>query len=297
MKNKFLHNVLKTTYHTVLGVTSHIVGAKNAKMIDALVRFKRPLNLYSPKNLAEKTAWLEYHDKNELRVTCTDKWAVRDYIRSKGYESLLVPVYGDVYTSVDALDLSSLPDSFVIKATHGCYMNIICTDKSSFDLDQAKSKINTWLHTTYGTDLFETHYKPIPHRFYIEKCLDDADAIIDYKIFCYNGKPSFIFVCGNRVSGLTFSVYDLDWKRIHGVITDKHNTTHEFPRPENLETMLQIAAKLSEDFVFVRVDLYNINNTIYFSELTFTPGACIFPYFKSHFLVSEGKKLILPKLK
>ena len=61
MKNKFLHNVLKTTYHTVLGVTSHVVGAKNAKMIDTLIRFKRPLNLYSPKNLAEKIAWLEYH--------------------------------------------------------------------------------------------------------------------------------------------------------------------------------------------------------------------------------------------
>ena len=262
-------------------------------MMDTLVRFKRPLNLYSPKNLAEKIAWLEYHDKNELRVTCTDKWAVRDYIRSKGYESLLVPVYGDVYTSVDALNLSSLPDTFVIKATHGCHMNIICTDKSTFDLEKSKSEINAWLQTTYGKELFETHYKTIPHRYYIEKYLGDGDAIVDYKFFCYHGKPSFVEICSNRKSGLKLALYDLDWKRIQG-ITSKRNTSEDYPCPENFETMKQIAMRLSEDFAFVRVDLYHIDNTIYFSELTFTPAACVLPNFKSSFLASEGKKLHLP---
>ena len=36
--------------------------------------------------------------------------------------------------------------------------------------------------------------------------------------------------------------------------------------------MIDYAKKLSKDFVFVRVDFYEINNTVYLSELTFTPG-------------------------
>ena len=47
--------------------------------------------------------------------------------------------------------------------------------------------------------------------------------------------------------------------------------------PNNLEQMLKIAKKLSEDFPFVRVDLMNVNNKLYFSELTFTPSAGIMP--------------------
>lgn len=35
--------------------------------------------------------------------------------------------------------------------------------------------------------------------------------------------------------------------------------------------MLEYAKKLSNKFIFVRVDLYEINNTVYLGELTFTP--------------------------
>jgi hypothetical protein len=36
--------------------------------------------------------------------------------------------------------------------------------------------------------------------------------------------------------------------------------------------MLQLAEKLAAPYPFVRVDLYNIDGKIYFSELTFTPA-------------------------
>ena len=35
--------------------------------------------------------------------------------------------------------------------------------------------------------------------------------------------------------------------------------------------MLDYSRKLSNEFVFVRVDFYDINNRIYLGELTFTP--------------------------
>lgn len=42
--------------------------------------------------------------------------------------------------------------------------------------------------------------------------------------------------------------------------------------------MKQYATKIAQDFKFVRVDFYEVNNRIYLGELTFTPGAFIFKY-------------------
>ena len=47
----------------------------------------------------------------------------------------------------------------------------------------------------------------------------------------------------------------------------------EVPKPDNLEELLTVSEKLANDFIFVRVDLYSIENKIYFGELTFFPWA------------------------
>lgn len=39
--------------------------------------------------------------------------------------------------------------------------------------------------------------------------------------------------------------------------------------------MLSAAARLSQPFSFVRVDLYDVEGRVYFGELTFTPGAAL----------------------
>ena len=44
---------------------------------------------------------------------------------------------------------------------------------------------------------------------------------------------------------------------------------NEYIKPKNFNKILDLAKKLSEDFDYVRVDLYNVNEKIYFGELTF----------------------------
>lgn len=46
-------------------------------------------------------------------------------------------------------------------------------------------------------------------------------------------------------------------------------------KPINLEKMIEIAERLSSDFKYVRVDLYNIQGKIWFGEMTFTPASGI----------------------
>lgn len=42
--------------------------------------------------------------------------------------------------------------------------------------------------------------------------------------------------------------------------------------------MLKLAGEISKGFKFIRVDLYNINDKIYFSELTFSPCSGYMPF-------------------
>ena len=44
-------------------------------------------------------------------------------------------------------------------------------------------------------------------------------------------------------------------------------------KPKCLDKLLSLSSKLSKGFKFVRVDLYLVNDEIYFGELTFHPGA------------------------
>ena len=69
--------------------------------------------------------------------------------------------------------------------------------------------------------------------------------------------------------------YDLAWKLtdietgLSGFIRRADIT---FNKPKNLDLMIKYSKILSEDFVFVRVDFYNINGIIYLGEMTFSPS-------------------------
>ena len=47
---------------------------------------------------------------------------------------------------------------------------------------------------------------------------------------------------------------------------------YKIKKPKKLKLMLKYAKLLSKEFVFIRVDLYDYNNTIYLGELTFAPN-------------------------
>jgi hypothetical protein len=116
--------------------------------------------------------------------------------------------------------------------------------------------------------------------------------IVDYKIHCLNGIPEFVLLCSERNKELKLNLYDLNWNPIYE-IQGKHKNNKEFPKPSKLKRMIEISRILSEDFKFVRVDLYQIGDKIYFGELTFTPDGGILSYFTDKFDLECGKLLRL----
>lgn len=290
---------IKTLYGHLLGAISKMAGVDAAKIFDTLLRDHKLLNLKNPQSLAEKVSYIELHAQSPLAPSCTDKYAVRQYIADKGLADILVPVYGEAYTDFEEINFDTLPDAFAIKATHGCKMNYLVPDKSRLDKESCRKEIQQWMNTTYGTYSMEPHYAQIPHRFYIEKYLSNADALVDYKFHCLNGEPQFVLVCSDRKSNggkamqATLDLFDMDWKPIYEVVASgaEKPGNGTMKKPEHFHEMVDIARKLSSDFSFVRVDLYELDGAVYFGELTFTPAHCVFPNFTKQFNREMGKLL------
>ena len=81
-------------------------------------RFGKPLNLESPKSFNEKIQWIKLYDRNPLMKLYADKYEVRKIVEDKVGSTTLNELYG-VFKSVEEIDFDSLPQSFVLKVTHG----------------------------------------------------------------------------------------------------------------------------------------------------------------------------------
>jgi len=225
-----------------------------------------------------------------------DKCEVRSYLEEIGYSGILNDLYA-VYDSADSIDLSRLPNRFVIKATHGSGMNLICKDKSRLDWNESRKKMNRWLVTPYHIFGREWCYQNIRPRLICERYLENAHAgeLIDYKFYCYAGKPEVLFVCTNRFGseGVRYDAFDENWNRIP-VQKGKPSSDLTLLKPDNLEELFRIARVLCGSFPFIRVDLYSVEGKICFGEFTFYPDSGIVPFTPNHFNYYFGDLFHLP---
>lgn len=240
------------------------------------IKLHRSLNLKNPKRFTEKIQWYKINYRNPVMHQCVDKFNVREFVKNKGLENILIPLIGK-YDSVQEINFDNLPNSFVIKTTHGGGgLNVVvCPDKSKLNFAEVKEKLFFQPHKVKKTSMGrEWAYYGLLPGVVVEELLINKDnpeaGVNDYKIFCYNGNPEYLVVDVDRYIGHKRNFYKADWTRMD-VSSDCPQADRDIPKPENFEEMLSIASQLSADFPFVRVDLYNVSGKIYFGELTFYP--------------------------
>ncbi len=242
------------------------------------IKSDRKLNLKNPERYTEKIQWYKLNDKNPRMVECVDKADVRNFVASKGLSELLTVNYG-VFDSADEIDFNGLPSQFVLKDTlgGGGLSVIVVKDKDRLDYERVRNQLSRW--TSVDTNIRgggrEWPYRAgKKHRILIEEFLDQKseNAVIDYKVFCFDGEP----FCTMTVHGghlnediIVRRFYDNEWNNLEIGIAGKDPVKESEPQPENFKLMLDYARRLSEDFRHARVDFYNIEGKIYFGELTF----------------------------
>lgn len=252
----------------------------------------KSVNLLKPETFNEKIQWLKLYayPKDPLVIQGSDKFAVRDYVQKKGLEKLLVPMIG-VWQSVDEIEWDSLPEQFVLKCNHGCAYNILCEDKSKFDRDIAERKLRTWMKEDFGAFNIELHYSNIsPHRVICEDFL--GCSITDYKFFCFNGEPKFLYVSNDLIHDRQAQIgfFYLDGKKMP-MRRDDYIDITSITLPDFYDDMKESAEILCRDFTFVRVDFFLTNDKYYFAELTFTPSAGMMPFNPDEYDLEWGKML------
>ena len=230
------------------------------------------------KGLNRYTEKLQYlrlyvYPKNDLVSKCAGRVGVREYVKEQGFDELLIKIYG-VFDRFEDINFSKLPNQFVLKCSHGCAMNYICYDKSKIDNEQLKKKFNKWLKTNYGKKTLELHYSKIKPQIIIEELmLENGKLPTEYKIHVFNGKARNLYVVTSRGVDIKYNNYYIDWTPFDGSqFNGWKKTDYPLKKPSNFDEMVVVAEKLASKFPFVRVDLYNINGKIYFSEMTFTPA-------------------------
>jgi len=260
---KFLGKNIISVFYRSLGFLS---DEKYIRLIYRL-RIGKKLNLENPRTFTEKLQWLKLNDHNPVYTKIADKLAMRNYVEKKIGPGHTVPVLG-TWKKFSDIDFEKLPDRFVLKTTHDSGSFVICNDKATFDKAKAKKIINRSLKRNYYKTTREWQYKDIEPQIIAEEYLDEGKRnLTDYKFFCFNGKPVFMYCEEEASEHLTQAIADMKYNLMPFSMEDDKAECLP-PKPEQFGYMEKIAQSLSEGFPFIRVDMYCVEDKVYVGELT-----------------------------
>ena len=233
-----------------------------------------PINLKTPKTFSEKIVWLKLYDRKPLYTMLADKYAVKKYVSEKCGEQYVVRNFG-MWKRFDDIDFDTLPDQFVLKCNHASGGIAICKDKRTFNKAAARQKLTNCLKSNFYYDYREWVYKDIEPCIIAEEFI--GDDLQDYRVYCFNGEPKIVYSYTNKSNAQGTKpepeycdIFDVNWKPLP--YRQNSPARGDVPRPPHLEEMLEFSRKISQNIPFVRVDLYDNNGRVLFSECTFYPG-------------------------
>lgn len=239
---------------------------------------KKSLNLKNPQTLNEKINWLKLYDRRPIQTQCADKYEVRKYVKEQIGENYLVPLYFQT-TNPEELIPENIPDiPCIIKANHDSSGGIFVHDKNTLDYSELRKTFKKRLKKNYYRSNKEWQYKNIVPRIIVEKLLITSKGTIpmDYKVHCFNGKAHMVQVDIGRGTENHFrNWYYTDWTRCPfkwtAKLGEKQTDPADFdiPPPKELAKMNKLSNILSKPFDYVRVDWYDVDDNLYFGEITF----------------------------
>ena len=297
-------NILKNPLVILAHMTRFIKDDKLFLQLQYLCYVHKFLNLKNPKTYNEKIQWLKLYNRNPLYTSLVDKVEVKKYVDDILGPGHTFPLLGS-WEKPEDIEWDKLPNEFVLKCNHNSAVGMaICKDKVKGLYTKAhggdkifitKDQVIEGLHEGLAQNFYlggrEWPYKNVKPRIIAEKFMsnDNSNSInntdlpsdlIDYKFYCFNGKPELLYVSKGLENHKTarISFLSLDWKFAPYCRTD-YTPFEDLPlMPENYNKMIELAKLLSAGHSFLRVDLYEVNKHVYFSELTFSPCSGFLPF-------------------
>jgi len=199
------------------------------------------------------------------------KESVETMLHGKGVKCQIAKTLHYATSADDSFFNGELPRC-VVKGTHGSGMTILIESPRHLT-EKEKSDMKRWLQENYFWGSREPSYRHLQPGIIIEEFLP-CDGLVpeDYKFFCFNGKVGFIQHDTGRYVDHQRCLYSPAWERLP--VSLKYPAyDHIAEKPKDFDLMLAIACRLSEKQNFVRVDLYQTDQGVYFGEMTFFPDS------------------------
>lgn len=299
-----ISGILKRTYWPICRLyAKHFVGDNQA---DAFLRLLCSIefwrvnrfwpNFLKPQRFSEKLWSRMLHERDPLFTLISDKLRVRDYVSNKVGSDCLIPLLwqGD---KPEDIPYDELPMKFVIHTNHGCGYVIIVNDKANINKKKITRQLNKWLGTNFGLDTFlgiAWGYKNVKPTIIIESFIEEnGRAPVDYKVSCFSGHAEYITLHFDRFENHSIEILDRNFESpSFAMSTAKWRNGTRRPKPPNFEKLVQLAEDLARGFDFMRVDLYSVQNKLYFGEFTPYPNGVSKRYFEGEQDYIFGEKWI-----
>ena len=237
-------------------------------------------------------------DRRPYLSITADKVRARDYVREKVGAHVLTQAYA-IVEDPRTIDWSTVPRTYVCKATHGSGGVIVVSEDADPDArlptpedrvwarsfvrpeqappDQVTEVCLRWVRHRFGWGpgtMHEHQYRHITPRVLVEELLRQPDGAFprDYLLHVFHGRCELITVVSDRDTGQRLDFFRPDWTPVEVSGTSKRADVPP-SRPANLAEMIRIAETLGGGTDYLRVDLYDLGDRIVFGELTHTPNA------------------------
>lgn len=256
-------------------------GKKGYTYVRFLFTHRYWLDFKKPKTFSEKIIFRKFNTPPKEYSKLVDKFCVREYVQDCIGEKYLIPLL-KVSEKIDCDFFKSLPDEFVIKTSNGGGgENVrVVTNKHHEDLINITKRFNEYLKIKIGTKIDELFYDIEEPTMLVEKRLknNDSSPLLDYKFHVFkdvNDEVRILLQINSEYNtrNCTKTLYNIDGN-ISSIQFDKYNHGPEkLILPDDFEQMVELAIALSEQFSYVRIDLFNVDGKIYFGEITFCPAS------------------------
>jgi hypothetical protein len=270
--------------YTGLRYLCHVARDSKLRVLAAIRLQRRSMgrapDLVQPQLFTDKIRWRMLYDRRPLLQMCSDRLAVRDFVATRAGTQCLVPLLG-VFERPEEIPWAELLPPYVVKATHGQGWNLFVHHAEEVDPKSFEQLLTQWLKTNFYYVSWEWSYRHVPRRIIVERFIGvDGKVPEDFKVHCFDGEPRAIAVCHERFSPAhRWTWHDPSWKPLTFISSSPHHAGSLSPAPpHSLWKMLELSRALSKDFDYIRVDLYCVEDRVYFGELTPTQSAGNRPY-------------------
>jgi teichuronopeptide biosynthesis TupA-like protein len=215
-----------------------------------------------------------------LRAFVSDKARLKHYVSAKVGDAHNVPTIALLQSAAEA-DAFAYPADCVIKPTHMSGEIIFRRGGSAVDL----AKVRSWFEKDFYRLTREANYRDLRPRVIVEPFVFGRASIEDYKVFCLHGRPFIVQVDFDRHTRHKQNLYTTDWEMLPFAISNPIGPGRS--KPANLDALIALAGRLSDEFNLIRIDLYTDEKTVLVGEITNCHQAG-----RGQFVPAEGEEIM-----